>query len=251
MLTHHRWWLAGTRSLVQIKYRPVRPRRGLPSRPLINTVELDTSIRLERAVETRLKFNWQTAGAITLNGDRANFPAVPSKPGVWRVTAGNDTEYGASQDLRQLMYQMASPGPTQGTLRRVNGTVTAALAAGMPTTLDIITSAEWHAGGRWVPLDLQRDDLRSLVRAAAVASTVTDVDPDPDSAPYRESHAAARGELLPLAGSDLMKPLPAARPPKPDNAEVRQMKRATEALNAFVAECDRYWFKRWGIEGNL
>jgi len=102
-----------------------------------------------------------------------------------------------------------------------------------------------------VPLDLQRDDLRSLVRAAAVASTVTDVDPDPDSAPYRESHAAARGELLPLAGSDLMKPLPAARPPKPDNAEVRQMKRATEALNAFVAECDRYWFKRWGIEGNL
>jgi hypothetical protein len=47
-----------------------------------------------------------------------------------------------------------------------------------------------------------------------------------------------------------MKPLPAARPPRPRNGEVRQMKSAAEALNAFAAEHDRYWFKRWGIEGN-
>jgi hypothetical protein len=133
----------------------------------------------------------------------------------------------------------------------VNGAIMTALASGMPTMLDIITSAEWHAGGRWAPLDLRNDEMRSLVRAAAAAPAVIDADPDPDSAEYRELHAAARRELMPLAGSELMKSLPAAKPPKPDNAEVRQMKRAAEALDAFVAECDRYWFKRWGIEGNL
>lgn len=152
---------------------------------------------------------------------------------------------------RQLIYQMASPGPTQGTLRRVNGAIMTALAAGMPTKLDIIISAEWHAGGWWKPLDLRSDEMRAMVRAAAAAETVTDADPDPDSAAYRELHEAARRELVPLAGSDLMRPLPAAKPPKPDNTELRQVKRAAETLNAFVSECDRYWFKRWGTEGNL
>jgi hypothetical protein len=202
-------------------------------------------------MEMRLRFNWQAAGTITLNGDRANFPAVPSKPGVWRVTAGINTDYGASQDLRQLMYQMASPGPTQATLRRVNGAVMAALATGMPATLDIIISAERHAGGRWVALDLGCDETRSLVRAAAAAPILTDADPDPDSSAYRELHAAVRRDLVPLAESDLMKPLPTVKPSQPDKSEVKRMKRAAEALNAFVAEHDRYWSKRWGIEGNL
>lgn len=64
------------------------------------------------------------------------------------------------------------------------------------------------------------------MRAAAAVPAVTGADPDPDLAAYRELHAAARRELMPLAGSALMKPLPAAKPRKSGNGKVRQMKRA-------------------------
>jgi hypothetical protein len=116
--------------------------------------------------------------------------------------------------------------------------------------LDVITSAERYAAGQWERLDLSQDDLLALVRGAAAAPAAADLDVDPDSAEYRRAHEAARHGLTALAGSELMKPLPAARPVKPDNAEVRQMKRAVEALIAFVAEYDRYWPTRWGHEGN-
>lgn len=202
------------------------------------------------ATETRIRFDWEAVGAITLDGDRAAFPAVPSRPGVWRVTAGSDAEHGASQNLRQLMYQMTSPGPSQGTLRRVNATVSEALAAGIPARLDIVTSAERHAGRRWERLDLGQDEIRALVRAAAAAPEAADADPDPESAAYREAHETARRELIPLAGSELMKPLAAGKPPKPDNAEVKHMRRAARALSVLVDEYDQYWSTRWGHEGN-
>jgi hypothetical protein len=201
-------------------------------------------------METRIRFSWQAIGAITGDGDKPVFPAAPSRPGVWRVTAGNHTEHGASQNLRQIVYQMASPGPSQGTFRRVNGRVRTALATGSAARLDVITSAERYAAGQWERLDLSHDDLLALVRGAAAAPAAADLDADPDSAEYRRAHEAARHELTALAGSELMTQLPAAKPVKPDNAEVRQMKRAAEALNAFVAECDRYWPTRWGHEGN-
>jgi hypothetical protein len=132
----------------------------------------------------------------------------------------------------------------------VNTAILTALVSGLPATLDIITSADRHAGSRWEQLDLQNEEIRLLVRAAAAAPMARDADPDPDFAAYREAHATARRELVLLAGSDLMKPLPAARPPKPDNAEVKQMKHAARALSALVAEHEQYWFKRWGNEGN-
>lgn len=201
-------------------------------------------------METRIRFSWQAVGAITLEGDRAIFPAVPSRPAVWRVTAGTDVNHGASRDLRQLMYQMASPGPTQSTLRRVNATVVAALTAQKPARLDIITSADRHTGQRWERVDLGQDEMLSLVRAAAAAPAATGADADPDSAAYRDAHEAARRELIPLAGSELMRPLSAGKPPKPDNAEVRQMKQAARALTALADEFDRYWYTRWGHESN-
>jgi hypothetical protein len=202
-------------------------------------------------METRIRFDWQAVGAITMDRGKVDFPTVPSRAGVWRVTAGGDAEYGASQNLRQLLYQMASPGPSQGTLRRVNSVVTAALADGNPARLDIVTSADRHVGSsRWERLDLERDEIRALVRAAAAAPAAANADPDADSAAYREVHEAARRALIPLSASELMKPLPAAKPPKPDNGEVRQLKQAAEALNALLAEHDRYWYTRWGHEGN-
>ncbi len=201
-------------------------------------------------METRIRFSWQPSGAITLNGEKALFPAVPAKPGVWRVTAGTHTEHGASQNLRQLIYQMTSPGPSQGTHQRVNATVIGALTSGQPANLDIITSAERHAGGRWEHLDLSSDEVRALVRAAAAAPVAADADADPDSDAYRQAHEVARRELNPLAMSELMRPLPPGRPTKPDNAEVRHLRRTAQALSALVAEYDRYWPTRWGHEGN-
>lgn len=201
-------------------------------------------------MEVRIRFSWQALGAITMDGSKVALPAGPSKPAVWRVTAGTVTQHGASRDLRQLLYQMASPGPTQKTLQRVNAVIATALAAGKSARLDIITSAERHAGGRWERLDLGHDAILALVRAAAAAPAVAEVDPDPDSAAYREAHEVARRELMPLTASELMKPLPAAKPPKPDNAEVRQMRRAAQALGSLAAEYERYWYTRWGHEGN-
>jgi hypothetical protein len=145
---------------------------------------------------------------------------------------------------------MASPGPSQGTLRRVNDTVTTELTAGNPARLDILTYAEGRAGGRWERLDLGQDEIRALVRAAAAAPGLADADPDPDSAAYREAHEGARRELIPLAGSELMKPLAAGRPPKPDNAEFRRLKRAARVLTVLVDEYESYWYMRWGHEGN-
>jgi hypothetical protein len=53
-----------------------------------------------------------------------------------------------------------------------------------------------------------------------------------------------------LAETDLMKAILEGKPSKPDNADVRLMHRTQTALNALIAEHNRYWFARWGHEGN-
>jgi hypothetical protein len=78
---------------------------------------------------------------------------------------------------------------------------------------DVRRDRDKHIGNRWERLDLDRSELRKLVRAAAAAPAAANANPDLDSADYREAHEAARRELIRLAETGVMKPLPAARPP--------------------------------------
>jgi len=87
-----------------------------------------------------------------------------------RVTIGKTAEHGASQDLRAAMYQLAGPGPTQATYRRVHAKTLEGLHSRKPVRLDIITAAEGNTVGQWFPLDLGSEDARALVRAAAIVA---------------------------------------------------------------------------------
>ncbi|SRR5713101_315714 len=196
-----------------------------------------------------VRFAWRAMGTVTLGDGRPSFPNAPANPGIWRVTIGETAEHGASQDLRAAMYQLAGPGPTQATYRRVHAKTLEGLQSRKPVRLDIITAAEGNTVGQWFPLDLRSEDARALVRAAAIVATANS-DADPESAPYRAALGAARREVLALARSNLMESLPAGKPGKPDNADVKLMRQAADALAALVTAHDAYWFNRWGHEGN-
>ena len=195
-----------------------------------------------------VRFAWRAMGTVTLGDGRPSFPNAPANPGIWRVTIGETTEHGASQDLRAAMYQLSSPGPTQATYRRVHAKTLEGLQSRKPVRLDIITAAEGNTVGQWFPLDLGSEDARALVRAAAIVATAN-CDADPSSAPYRAALGAARREVLALARSNLMESLPAGKPGKPDNADVKLMRQAADALGALVTAHDRVLVQQMGSRG--
>jgi hypothetical protein len=199
--------------------------------------------------DIRVRFEWQPAGAVALTDGKPSFPNVSAKPGVWRVMIGETAYHGATRDLRATMYQLTAPGPTQTTNQRVHNAALAGLKDRKPVNLAVVTAAEGKAGDGWFPLDLDSDDVRSLLKAAT-AITVEQSDPDPDSATYRAALNTAQQVVTALAESDLMRSTPAGKPTKPRNDEVQLMRQASTALIDLVDEHDRYWFTRWGHEGN-
>jgi hypothetical protein len=88
------------------------------------------------------------------------------------------------------------------------------------------------------------------VKSAAILAT-DHHDPDPESAEYRRAYVAARDAVVALAGTDLMRAAPDAKPSKPNNADIKLLRTAPPVLTAFVAAHDSYWNLRWGREGNL
>ena len=195
------------------------------------------------------RFGWRSLGAVTLAAGKLTFPGGLAVPGVWRVTVGGEAYHGAAKDLRAAMYALTTPGPTQSTNQRVHEAAQSGVIGQQLVVVDVVTAAEAEVNGRLVPLNLDLDDNRALVKAAWILTT-EHADPDPESAEYRRAHAAARDAVCALAATDLMKAVPGGKPSKPDNADVKLMRETQTVLNAFVAMYDPYWFNRWGHEGN-
>jgi len=195
-----------------------------------------------------VSFDWRRLGTVTLVSGKLSFPATPAVPGVWRVAVGDEVHHGAAQNLRTAAYMLAAPGPTQTTNQRVHNAIVNGLDVGRAAVLDVITAARGGPGSRLASLDLAVDEVRALVKAAAV--NTQDQDPDPDSAAYRRAHAAVREAVVELARCDLMLPLADGRPLQPAPGDIRSLRRAAAALQSFMAEHDLYWPARWGRDGN-
>jgi len=147
------------------------------------------------------------------------------------------------------MYQIASPGPTQTTNQKVHQAALRGQTAEEPITVAVITAAEVEARGGRTALDLESDDMRALVKSAAIIAA-DNRDPDPESIKYRAALAAAQKAVARLATTDVMKSTPDGKPVQPSKEDVKVMRRADDALRALVAQHDEYWPLRWGREGN-
>ncbi|SCL70392.1 hypothetical protein GA0070606_5384 [Micromonospora citrea] len=194
-------------------------------------------------------FEWRRLGTVTMIADKVMFPSGPAVPGVWRVSVGPHAHHGAAKDLRAAMYALTTPGPTQSTNQRVNDAARGGLAHRQLVVVDVITSAQVNIHGKQVPLNLEPDDNRAFIKAAAILAA-ENPDPDPDSADYRRALAAAQRTVTALAGTDMMGADTSGKPTEPDKRDVKLMREAVVTLTALVTEHDRYWPNRWGHEGN-
>ncbi|KAB1118632.1 hypothetical protein F6X54_02595 [Micromonospora aurantiaca] len=113
----------------------------------------------------------------------------------------------------------------------------------------MITNAQVNIHGEQVPLGLEPDDNRAFIKAAAILAAESP-DPDPDSADYRRTLAAAQRAVTALAATDIMRADTHGKPTQPDRLDVKMMREALATLTALVTEHDRYWPNRWGHEGN-
>ncbi|MDG4752828.1 hypothetical protein AB0N38_33785 [Micromonospora aurantiaca] len=194
-------------------------------------------------------FEWRRLGTVTMTADKVTFPSGPAVPGVWRVSVGPHAHHGSAKDLRAAMYALTTPGPTQSTNQRVHDAARAGLARGQLAVVDVITNAQVNIHGEQVPLGLEPDDNRAFIKAAAILAAESP-DPDPDSADYRRTLAAAQRAVTALAATDIMRADTHGKPTQPDRLDVKMMREALATLTALVTEHDRYWPNRWGHEGN-
>jgi hypothetical protein len=200
-------------------------------------------------MQVQADFEWHRLGAVTVVADKVTFPSGPAVPGVWRVSVGQDALHGAAKDLRSAMYALTTPGPTQTTNQRVNDAARAGLTQARLVVVDVVTSAQVDVHGQQVPLNLDLDDSRAFVKAAAILAA-ENADPDPDSVDYRRALAAAQRAVADLAATDMMRADTRGKPTEPGRAAVKTMREALATLTALVAAHDRYWPTRWGHEGN-
>jgi hypothetical protein len=199
--------------------------------------------------EVQANFEWRRLGTVTMTGDRVTFPSGPAVPGVWRVGVGRHAHHGSAKDLRAAMYALNTPGPTQTTNQRVHDAAEKGLARAQLVVVDVITAAQVHVYGQPVPLDLELDDSRALIKAAATLAT-ENPDPDPESVDYRRALAAAQQTVTALAATDMMSADTRGKPAAPERVDVKTMRETLSALTALVAAHDQYWPTRWGHEGN-
>jgi hypothetical protein len=147
------------------------------------------------------------------------------------------------------MYALTTPGPTQSTNQRVHDAARTGLAQEQLVVVDVITTAQANVYGQQVPLNLELDDSRALIKAAAMLAA-ENADPDPESVDYRRALATAQQTVTALAATDLMRADTHGKPTTPDKLDVKLMRETLAALTALVAAHDQYWPNRWGHEGN-
>jgi hypothetical protein len=118
--------------------------------------------------EQRLELSWTStpAGPIGVDAEGAlAFPAEPSLPGVYVLRFADGRSYvGEVDDLRRRFQNYRAPGPAQPLIVRLNQELLAAQAAGVATTVELITEAQV----RGAPLDLSQKANRVLVEHAAL-----------------------------------------------------------------------------------
>ncbi|MEU2015369.1 hypothetical protein ABZ541_04895 [Micromonospora sediminicola] len=115
--------------------------------------------------------------------------------------------------------------------------------------VDVITGARANIHGKQVPLNLEPDDNRAFIKAAAKLAA-DNPDPDPESADYRRALAAAQRAVTALADTAMMGADTDGKPTEPDRRDVKMMRDASATLNALVNAHEKYWPNRWGHEGN-
>jgi hydroxylamine reductase (hybrid-cluster protein) len=199
--------------------------------------------------QVQANFEWHRLGTVTMIADKATFPSGPTVPGIWRVSISQQAHHGAAKDLRSAMYALTTPGPTQTTNQRVNDAAREGLVEARLVVVDVITSAQVNVHGQQVSLNLELDDSRAFVKAAAILAG-ENADPDPESVDYRRALAAAQKTVAALATTDMMRADTHGKPAEPHKADVKTMREALTTLTALVAAHDRYWPTRWGHEGN-
>lgn len=142
--------------------------------------------------DVRVAFAWRDVGNIGADeGGRLTFPALPSTPGLYRMTltgAAGQTRarvyIGEAGLLRRRMQHYRTPGGRgsprgQKTNIRLNDELQALLAAGVAAWLSIATAAEVSVGGAPpVALDLTDKWARVMAEHAALvaAQLAGDVD---------------------------------------------------------------------------
>lgn len=194
-------------------------------------------------------FDWRPLGTVTMIADKVTFPSGRAVPGIWRVSVGPHAHHGSAKDLRSAMYALTTPGPTQTTNQRIHDAARTGLANSQLVVVDVITTAQVNIHGQQVPLNLEPDDNRAFVKAAAILAA-ENPDPDPESADYRRALAAAQQTVITLAATDMMRADTNGKPTEPDKLDVKMMREAQATLTALITAHDRYWPTRWGHEGN-
>lgn len=131
-------------------------------------------------VDVRVTLQFAVPGAITLGvGDRPVFPALPAGPGVYRIRLsdpdGSRHSYvGQSDNLRRRGSSYRSPGPTQGTSRRINQIIRIILRIGGHVTIELATAGDVRTETGSEPLDLTVKEHRVLAEQAALLATKLD-----------------------------------------------------------------------------
>ncbi len=185
---HAAWWSNSTASQAHARSWLDAGRRASPSfdRRVVRFVVGDETSHSPRSsagrhssslrptgerIEAKVGFEWQAAGAVTLDGaGQPLFPSVPAKPGVYRLALGRTTTgsrsiyVGESNDVRRRMRNYRNPGSTQQTSRRVHGLLLEVLGSGGSVELAVAFDVALDGNA----LDLSTKPARLLAENAAL-----------------------------------------------------------------------------------
>lgn len=134
-----------------------------------------------------VEFEWQAAGAISLDGTRPAFPRLPDAPGLYRFTFEWPDRVpgiyiGETDGLRRRAQNYRTPGPTQRTNLRVNRELVEALQAGVRVSCAMVTAASISLDGAQPrQLDLARKTGRLILENASMAAAIAEREADPVS----------------------------------------------------------------------
>jgi hypothetical protein len=121
-----------------------------------------------------IELSWETIGEVSLSPfGTLHFPAVPSRPGIYRFRVLNLSEtevyIGESQDLRHRMLRNYASKHKGRTYVRVREMLLQHLAKGRIIELAIVSGLILEIDGKPTTADLELKHVRLLVENAALA----------------------------------------------------------------------------------
>ena len=117
-----------------------------------------------------VQFDFTKIGKVSLEGGKLRFPKAPEVPGIYRFKIREKIYVGETDQLGRRFQHYRTPGPSQPTNIRLNGSITAALSEGFEVEVSTIEAATILIEGVTSPLDLSRKSSRLLVESAVLSS---------------------------------------------------------------------------------